>query len=277
MTDDRKRELGQFLRARRARVDRSTFGLPPTTRSRQVGLRREEVAAFAGVSVTWLTWLEQGRDINASRQVLEALARVLSLDPGESTFLLTLGGFAAAKPVPPSTPAAVPAHLQRLLDAVAFPAFAVAADWTIAGWNRPYSRLYSAIESTPVADRNLLWLLFTDPELRRMMMNWRETSKHFVAEFRAEAGLRLGSGGHAELVRRLSETSPEFLEIWRNHDVERFASRQRLFDHPVMGMLEFEHHRMVPSDFPELHLVMYLPSPNTLTEQRFLKPGAGAC
>lgn len=275
MVDDRKHELGEFLRARRSKVDRSTFGLPPTSRSRHAGLRREEVAAFAGVSVTWLTWLEQGRDINASRQVLEALARVLSLDPAESTFLLALGGFTARGPVPADQPASIPEHLQRLLDAVAFPAFAVAADWTIAGWNRPYSFLYSAIDSIPVADRNLLWLLFTDPELRRMMTDWRETSKHFVAEFRAEAGLLIGSGSHADLVGRLSEASPEFLEIWRNHGVERFTSRQRLFEHPSMGMLEFEHHRMVPSDFPDLHLVMYLPISSTLTKDRLslLDPG----
>lgn len=268
MVDNRKKELGDFLRARRARVDRSAFGLPPTGRARTNGLRREEVAAFAGVSVTWLTWLEQGRDINASRQVLEAIARVLSLDAAETTFLLTLGGYTSEGLARTPGPEVMPEHLQRLLDALTFPAFAVASDWTIAGWNRAYQLLYSAIDSIPLGDRNLLWLLFTDPVLRQMMTDWQETSKHFVAEFRAEAGLRLGSGSHAGLLQRLEQASPEFSTIWRNHDVERFTSRQRVFEHPDVGTLEFEHHRFVPSDAPELHVVMYLPMPGSETPER---------
>lgn len=265
MSDERRRELGQFLRDRRSNLVRAELGLPPIGRNRTQGLRREEVASFAAVSVTWYTWLEQGREINASRQVLESVARVLRLTVAETSYLLALGGYA---PVPAAEPAAIeeaPAHLQRLLDSLDFPAFAVAPDWSITGWNRAYAGLYSRIASVDPAERNLLWLIFTDPHLREMLPDWEETSRHFVAEFRAEAGARLGSAAHTALVTRLGAASPEFAQLWADRGVERFASRQRVFLHPVVGELVFEQHRLVPSDAPELHLVMYAPAPGTPT------------
>ncbi|MCU1518284.1 MAG: transcriptional regulator [Pseudarthrobacter sp.] len=265
MGDERRQELGQFLRDRRGNLVRAELGLPPIGRSRTQGLRREEVASFAAVSVTWYTWLEQGRDINASRQVLEAIARVLRLTGAEQSYLLALGGYA---PVPAADVAIIekaPLHLQRLLDALDFPAFAVAPDWGIAGWNQAYAGLYSRIAAVDPADRNLLWLIFTDPHLREMLPDWEETSRHFVAEFRAEAGARLGSAAHTALVSRLGQASPEFAKLWADRGVERFASRQRVFLHPVLGELVFEQHRLVPSDAPELHLVMYTPVPDGLS------------
>ncbi|MBT8161909.1 MULTISPECIES: helix-turn-helix transcriptional regulator [Arthrobacter] len=268
MSEERRRELGQFLRDRRGNLVRAELGLPPIGRSRTLGLRREEVASFAAVSVTWYTWLEQGREINASRQVLEAIARVLGLTGAEKSYLLALGGYT---PVPTAHAGVVeetPAHLQRLLDTLEFPAFAVAPDWGIAGWNRAYAGLYSRIASVDLADRNLLWLIFTDPHLREMLPDWEETSRHFVAEFRAEAGARLGSEAHTALINRLVEASPEFAKLWGDRGVERFASRQRVFLHPAVGELIFEQHRLVPSDAPELHLVMYAPVPGTPTSAR---------
>ncbi|GAB2722287.1 helix-turn-helix transcriptional regulator [Arthrobacter bambusae] len=260
--------MGQFLRDRRGNLVRAELGLPPIGRSRTLGLRREEVASFAAVSITWYTWLEQGREINASRQVLEAIARVLGLTGAEKSYLLALGGYA---PVPDAEVAVIeepPAHVKRLLDSVDFPAFAVAPDWGIAGWNRAYAGLYSRIAAVDLADRNLLWLIFTDPHLREMLPDWEETSRHFVAEFRAEAGARLGSAAHTTLINRLIEASPEFAKLWADRGVERFASRQRVFLHPAVGELVFEQHRLAPSDAPELHLVMYAPVPGTPTSDR---------
>ncbi len=271
MSVERRRELGQFLRDRRGNLVRAELGLPPIGRNRTLGLRREEIAAFAAVSVTWYTWLEQGRDINASRQVLESIARVLTLTAAETAYLLALGGYT---PVPSAEVMAIeqaPDHLQRLLDAFDFPAFAVAPDWGIAGWNRAYAGLYTRIAAVDPADRNLLWLIFTDPHLRQMLPDWEETSRHFVAEFRAEAGARLGSAAHTTLIRRLGEASGQFATLWADRGVERFASRQRVFLHPLAGELVFEQHRLVPSDAPELHLVMYVPVPGTPTADRMGK------
>lgn len=268
MDEERRRELGTFLRDRRTNLVRAEHGLPPIGRSRTLGLRREEIAAFAAVSVTWYTWLEQGRDINASRQVLESVGRVLRLSAAEQAYLLAMGGYAALPLADVATIEAAPPHLQALLDALDFPAFAVAPDWGIAGWNHSYACLYSRIGVVPPEQRNLLWLIFTDPALRRMLPDWEETSRHFVAEFRAEAGPRLGSAAHTALVARLSAASSEFARIWADHGVEGFASRQRIFVHPEVGELTFEHHRLVPSDAPDLHFVLYTPTSGTPTRER---------
>ncbi|WP_104087024.1 helix-turn-helix transcriptional regulator [Arthrobacter sp. GMC3] len=268
MNEERRRELGQFLRDRRTGLVRAEHGLPPIGRSRMLGLRREEIAAFAAVSVTWYTWLEQGRDINASRQVLESIGRVLRLSPAEQSYVLALGGHGAMPPSGSSPVAVVPPHLQALLDALDFPAFAVAPDWGIAGWNHAYACLYSRISQVEPEDRNLLWLVFTDPQLRQMLPDWDITSRNFVAEFRAEAGPRLGSPAHTALVHKLQDASAEFASIWAEHVVLNFASRQRVFNHPTVGELTFEQHRVVPSDVPDLHFVMYVPTSGTPTRER---------
>lgn len=268
MSDERRRELGQFLRDRRGNLVRAELGLPPIGRNRTLGLRREEIASFAAVSVTWYTWLEQGRDINASRQVFESIARVLSLTPAETSYLLAMGGYTPAPATEAATIEQAPDHLQRLLDTFDFPAFAVAPDWGIAGWNRAYAGLYARIATVDPAERNLLWLIFTDPHLREMLPDWEETSRHFVAEFRAEAGARLGSAAHKALIKRLGEANPQFAKLWADRGVERFASRQRIFLHPLAGELVFEQHRLVPSDAPDLHLVMYAPVAGTPTRDR---------
>lgn len=271
MSDGRRQELGQFLRDRRGNLVRAELGLPPIGRNRTLGLRREEIAAFAAVSITWYTWLEQGRDINASRQVLESVARVLTLTSAETAYVLALGGYTPAPSNEVTTVEQAPEHLQRLLDSFDFPAFAVAPDWGIAGWNLAYSGLYTRIATVDPEQRNLLWLIFTDPHLRKMLPDWEETSRHFVAEFRAEAGARLGSAAHTTLIKRLGEASTQFAKLWADRGVERFASRQRVFLHPVAGELVFEQHRLVPSDAPELHLVMYAPVSGTPTKERLQK------
>ena len=274
MNEERRRELGHFLRDRRTGLIRAEHGLPPIGRSRTTGLRREEIAAFAAVSVTWYTWLEQGRDINASRQVLDSIARVLRLSPAERSYVLALGGHAPLPGSGASTIEAMPAHLQALLDAWDFPAFAVAPNWAIAGWNSPYQALYSRISAVDPADRNLLWLVFTDPQLRQMLPDWDITSRNFVAEFRAEAGPRLGSSAHAALVGRLQGASAEFASIWAEHVVLNFSSRQRVFIHPDVGELAFDQHRLVPSDVPDLHFVLYVPTPGTPTRGRLAQLNA---
>lgn len=273
MNEERRRELGQFLRDRRVGLVRAEHGLPPIGRSRLMGLRREEVAAFAAVSVTWYTWLEQGRDINASRQVLDSIGRVLRLTPAEQAYVLGLGGHGAVPAAGADVLDAVPAHLQALLDALDFPAFALTADWGIAGWNHAYQKLYSRIAEVPAEERNLLWLVFTDPALRQMLPDWDITSRNFVAEFRAEAGPRLGSPAHTALITRLQDASAEFVGIWAGRVVLNFASRKRSFLNPHVGELSFDQHRLVPADAPELHFVMYVPTAGTPTRERLARLG----
>ncbi|GAA4194469.1 helix-turn-helix transcriptional regulator [Microbacterium oryzae] len=254
----RREQLGEFLGARRRSASRTALGLPLSARRSDTGLSREEVATLAGVSGSWYTWLEQGRDINVSRQVLVAVSRVLALTADETEYVLAL----AEQEAGPSAPDrdSVPVHLQRLVDALDFPAFVVATDWAIAGWNPRYAWLYPRIATLDVADRNLLWLIYTDPELREMLPDWARDSRRFLAEFRAEAGVRLGAPRHRALVDRLLASSLDFREQWSELEVSRFASRRRMFRHREEGLLAFDHHRLVPSDAVDLHVVMYVPA-----------------
>ena len=254
----RREQLGALLSSRRRAASRSALGLPESSRRGDIGLSREEVAALAGVSGSWYTWLEQGRDIGVSRQVLAAVARVLQLTAAEADYVNGLAAPAEEEPAEEAEES-LPAPLQRLVDALPFPAFVVAPDWAIVGWNAGYAWLYEQIGTLPAEDRNLLWLVYTDPMLRRMLPDWERDSRRFLAEFRAEAGVRLGSERHRALVARLGETSPDFRVQWAEHAVERFASRQRVFRHTYDGRRVFEHHSMVPSDAPGLHVVMYVP------------------
>jgi transcriptional regulator with XRE-family HTH domain len=259
-TEAQRRELAALLRTRRSQLSRADFGLPPVGRSRTDGLRREEVASLSGVSVTWYTWLEQGRDISPSRQVLDAVARTLRLSPAEHAYVLSLVGYSAPVSEPDTTPTPAPGHVQRLLDAlVGSPAFAIAPDWHISAWNAAYAALYPNIKAAPEAERNLLWLVFTDPYVRKLLPAWEADSGRFLAEFRAEAGPLLGDPSVAALVERLRAASPEFRAGWTSHDIQGFSSRERLFHHPDVGDLRLEHHRLTPSDVPGLHLVVYTP------------------
>lgn len=256
--DDRRGELGRFLRSRREQAPRGDYGLPPVGRARDVGLRREEVAYLSGVSVTWYTWLEQGRPINPSRSVLDAVARTLRLTPPEHEYLLSLAGFGLPALAPTRPVEDAPAHVQRLLDALgANPAFALAPDWGIAGWNTAYAELYPNVARVAREDRNLLWLVFTDPAVRELLPDWDETSARFLAEFRAETGTRAGDPAVHALVERLREASPAFRAAWERYDIRGFASRERRFHHPRQGEVALEHHQLAPTDHPDLRLVVY--------------------
>lgn len=253
---DHRAELADFLRARREAVRPEQVGLPRgATRRRTPGLRREEVAMLAGVSLTWYTWLEQGRDIHPSRQVIDALARTLRLSAAEHEYALRLAGQGGA---PGPRADSMPAHLQRLLDAVSpSPSYVITASWSIVGWNDAYEHFYPGVAAAPPAERNLLWLVFTDPAVRSLLGDWAADSRRFLTQFRADAGPRLTDPDVVGLVTRLQAASPEFRTGWASHDVDRFTSAERRFEHPVAGTLLLEHHQLTPVDAPGLQMVVY--------------------
>lgn len=251
--------LGQFLRARRRNLVRAELGMPRTGRTTS-GLRREEVAFLAGVSVTWYTWLEQGRDVTPSRQVLDSLARTMRMSHTEHVYLLALAGYSPPPSTAEPTPVTVPADVQRLLEACAdFPAMAVATDWTVLAWNAAYESVYPNIARVAVADRNFLWLLYTDSYLRALIPDWERTGMYNVASFRAEAGTRLDEPPFADLVARLLQTSDAFRTAWESFDIDTMPSRERRFHHPDVGDLYMEQHILAPSDHPNLRVVTFIP------------------
>jgi hypothetical protein len=255
--------LGDFLTAMRRRLCRDDLGLPPTG-GRRVGLRREEVAYLSAVSITWYTWLEQGRAATPSRQVLNALARTLRLSDAEHTYMLSLAGYTAPRRGTEPVHQVVPAGVRRFLDSmVDFPAYVIAQDWEFLAWNEAYSELYPGLSAVPAADRNLLWLLFTDPYLRDLMPDWELTVRSNVAAFRTEVGSGLSDPPFSDVVERLLEASESFRRVWENHPIEPLSSRTRVFRHPIAGELRYEQYNMRPSDHPGLHVVIYTPLPVT--------------
>lgn len=255
-----RKELGDFLRRKRNAAPRADFDLPPVGRGRTTGLRREEIAFLSGVSLTWYTWLEQGRDINPSRQVIDAVAVNLRLTEVEHDYVLGLVGFTPPPRPELAEPEPVPGHVQHLLDALdPAPSFALTPHWDLAAWNRAYRGLFPGVLDAAPNERNLLLFIFTDPRVRAMLPEWSTTSRQFLAEYRAETGGRMGGAQHVRLVGHLRSVSDDFARAWDEHAVERFESRRRVFDHPSAGRLEFEQVNLLPQDVPDLRVISYLP------------------
>ncbi|MEV1202103.1 helix-turn-helix transcriptional regulator [Microbispora rosea] len=257
----RRAELGAFLRARRARLRPADVGLPegdPALR-RTPGLRREEIAELSGVGVTWYTYLEQGRDISASAQVIDALARALLLDPDEHRHLRDLAGLA-----PPDTPSGEGEprdRLRRLVDAAAPNAASVYdARLDYLAWNTPYALLRHDPLTLPPGRRNLLWMMFTDAGNRARMVHWEPAARALISQFRAAMGHRQGDPAFTTLVTELSEVSPEFREWWADYPVRRFRPATVAIDHPEIGRVDLEMFQLRPAEHPDLLLVLQVPA-----------------
>lgn len=258
----RRAELAAFLRALRARLRPADVGLPEDHRPglrRTPGLRREEVAGLCGVSVTWYTWLEQGRNIAASAQVIDALARALLLDPDQRRHLRGLAGLATA-PGETAVGDVLP-RLRRLVDAAAPNAASIYdLHFDYVAWNTPYVRLRHDPALLPGDRRNLLWMMFTDAANRARMLHWEPAARAVLAQFRAAAGQRPGDPRFATMVAELSEASPEFREWWAQYPVRQFRSATITIDHPEIGRLELEMFQLRPVEHTDLLMVLQVPA-----------------
>lgn len=248
-------ELGEFLRSRRSRLRPSDVGFPDTDRRRAPGLRREEVASIAGLAVSWLARLEQGRAHSVSPEVLASLANALKLDDAERTHLFALAGLRPDHRSP-ATPL-VSKALRVLLDELnPSPAYLLDRAWNLVAWNDAEAALFSGLEGTP----NLLDLVFTDPALSELMVDHAEEQARLVSQFRLHCSDWPGDPDLAAVVERLTAKSPRFKELWEAKDVAVFASTRRVFDHPVQGRIEYDHHRFGALDGSGLQLVVYTPA-----------------
>ncbi|MGW1838612.1 helix-turn-helix transcriptional regulator [Streptomyces sp. NPDC002067] len=256
--EERRRVLAEFLRSRRERVSPKAAGLPSGPRRRTPGLRREEVAALSGVSVTWYTWMEQGRDITVSRQVLESLARVLRLSPAEARHLSALAGHAPPGPAPVRD--AGPA-LHRLVDALdPHPAYVLAPNWDLLAWNRAEAGLIGSPATWADPGRNLLRRVFTHPPVRALLADWPGQARALLEQYRASADRHLGDAAFEELTAELCARSEEFRTWWGTHDVAEFRPARRRFDHPRLGRLTFDYVKLAAVDAPGVTVVSCLPS-----------------
>jgi transcriptional regulator with XRE-family HTH domain len=266
-TSSQRGELAAFLRARRNALTPAEVGLPAGRSRRTPGLRREEIAMLAGVSVTWYTWLEQGRRINVSTDVLEALARALRLDDAERQHLLTLAVRAPAAHA--DDVADVPDALVRLITSMEpAPAYVLGPRWEFLAWNRPQARLYPVIERLDDVERNLLWAMFAEPSVRPLLDDWPAQARRILAEFRAGTAALRDDPQVATLVDRLRAASPEFADWWPQLDVAQFQTRLRRYHHPRAGELVFEYQQLTPSEWPSLRVVCQLPLPGDDSAER---------
>ncbi len=254
----RRRELAAFLRSRRERISPEQVGLPAGGRRRTPGLRREEVAQLAGVGITWYTWLEQGRDINASEQVLDAIATTLHLDPIERSHLYTLAG--AAEPLVERHCKAISEPLRLMLRQLEpFPASIQNARTDVLAFNRTYDVL-NGMSRRPYEDRNILWLAFTDLDFRRSLVDWEDTGPRIVSQFRGAMASHIGEPSWKQLLKRLRAESPEFEALWGQHDISSPENITKRFLHRELGLmrLDFTHLWLGPRS--ELVVKSYTPA-----------------
>lgn len=253
----RRTELASFLRSRRDRITPSDVGIPPGLRRRTPGLRREEVAQLSGVSVTWYTWLEQGRPIKVSDQILNAIARTLRLNDAERDHLYHL----ADVPVTPVTANAAPITptVQSILDSMTgFPAAALNSRWDLLGWNASCAALWPGLTG-PESSRNVLWELFVTPEDRRCFVNRTTGLPHMVASFRAAFGQHLDDPNWTELIHGLAAASPEFAHLWATHDVSAPPTQTMTYRHAAVGELSFTLTRLDIAATADTYLTVWTP------------------
>ncbi|WP_097237949.1 MULTISPECIES: helix-turn-helix transcriptional regulator [unclassified Streptomyces] len=260
--DRRRTELARFLKACRARVTPEDVGLVPGLRRRTPGLRREEVAQLAGVGVTWYTWLEQGRPINASEQVLLAVARALRLDGTEREHLFRLAGMAPSRFPQPAPPELSPS-IQVILDSLApLPAAVSNTRFDVLSFNGPYRSLFGTERMRPShgAFFNSLWCMLVAPPCCNPCGNREESLPRMVAVLRAAYGKHVGEPAWEEHVQRLSARSEEFRELWARQEVAPPETWLRVFRHPEVGLLRLNATYLTMPGVQECYIVVYVPA-----------------
>jgi transcriptional regulator with XRE-family HTH domain len=255
----RRRQSGEFLRSRRERLTPSDVGLPDGFRRRTPGLRREEVALLAGVGVTWYTWLEQGRDVQPSAEVLSALADALRLNAAERRHLYILND----RPPPearPRGPERVEPPLLRMLDSLTNqPAYVLGRRWDVLAWNRAAEFLFGDYGKLGGDERNIIHMVFANKAHRKLLIDWDELAPTSLAMFRADSARYAGDPDFERLIDALKRVSPEFRELWSRQDVLRSLGSQKRIRHPVVGQMTFESASFAVTGQADMKLIVYTP------------------
>ncbi|MFI7037536.1 helix-turn-helix transcriptional regulator [Microbispora rosea] len=274
---DNRSDIRDFLTSRRAKLAPERVGLPTSGRRRVPGLRREEVAALAGVSTEWYTRLEKGHIGGVSESVLEAVAQALLLNEDERTYLLDLAR--AARPARRRSPrrkdVKIPAAVQWMVDSMTMaPAFVRDGRLDIVASNALCRALYSPMfDSDTTGDRgcaNFARYFFLDPGSADFFVDWEEGARATVAVLRAEAGREPHDRALRELVGELSTLSPDFRTMWASHDVRIRHEGVKRLDHPDVGRLEMTFRSLnLPLPQQAVHdLIIYTAEPGTPSEDR---------
>lgn len=270
MNNEKQRyiELADFLKTRRARILPSQAGLSSAARRRTPGLRREEVAQLAGIGITWYTWLEQGRPIRVSNQVIESLSRVLMLDKQERIHLYLL----ANQPLPAEIPGyqgTISPVLQHVLDnMVLCPSLVSDQRWNVIGWNKAACAILGDFSKMSARDRNIVWAMFTDKKFKQLYPDWEQHAKGLLGRFRSTCGQYIEDSWLAQFIDDLKQESDEFRMWWQLHEIKSNNEVYKRLNHPDAGLLEFEVSNFDISDHSGLKMIVHIPLPGTDTSEK---------
>jgi transcriptional regulator with XRE-family HTH domain len=252
--------LGQLLRSRRERLTPADVGLPPGSRRRTPGLRREEVALLANLSTTYYTFLEQGRTVRPSSQVLDALAAALRMSAAERRYLQVLAygpdGGAAAAPAEQLDPAV--ADLVQRLDP--FPTLVKGRRWDVLVANPAARELFSDWSALPAGERNLVRWMFTADRAREVYLEWESEARAMLGRFRLAAARHPHDPGFERLIAELQRESEHVRAWWPGHDVQAVGNGSKKLRHPRLGPVDYSHVVLQVADSPEQTIVTYSPA-----------------
>ena len=246
--------LGDFLRSRRHRLDPAALGLEPAPRRRAPGLRREEVAARAGISCEWYVKLEQGREVSASAGTIAALARALVLDDGEVAHLRRLAG---RGPLTPFVRETVPEIIDLIIRSLPEPAYMTGARWDVLTWNAAADRLFGFSTMAEV-ERNILRYMLAAPAARALFgAGWAAEAQRMIALFRTTYDQLGGDPAFQEMVTDLSAISAEFREWWSSHHVATPSAGLKVLSLKAGGRETYAYASLQANDDPRLKLALY--------------------
>ncbi|UFJ40341.1 helix-turn-helix transcriptional regulator [Brevibacillus humidisoli] len=269
----RRQALSVFLKAKRAKILPESVGLASGTRRRTPGLRREEVAQLAGISTTWYTWLEQGRDIRMSTSVLDCIANALQLTIDERKYLYALAlesGSAAnlGKEEPPE----ISPSLQKILQELRFcPTIISDRRYDIVGWNDAAANVFLDFGTIPFEQRNMIRLLFTRKELQRLAVNWEHFVRGFLAIFRAYYGQYAEDHWYDQFLEEMKAIHPDFDDLWQQSEVKSAPEVLIQFRHAKAGKMQFHLTSLQVQGSSDLRCSIYTPDPHSPTESKLKK------
>lgn len=266
----RLQALSAFLKGQRAKISPESVGLPPGTRRRTPGLRREEVAQLAGVSTTWYTWLEQGRDIQVSSSVLDCVASALQLNADERRYLYSLALESGAEPYTVKHEAVqISPSLQKIITELKYcPVMISDRKCNIVGWNRAAAYVFLDFDRIPPEERNMIRLLFTRREFQRLAVNWEQFASGFLSMFRSYYGQYVEDEWYDHFLEEMKNGHPDFNRMWEQSQVSYAPEVHLEFRHAKAGKMVYELTSLKVYGNDDLRCSIYTPAPDTTTEAK---------
>ncbi|WP_236575434.1 helix-turn-helix domain-containing protein [Paenibacillus sp. USDA918EY] len=266
--------LGEFIKSRRERLQPSEAGIQPLPgRRRTPGLRREEVSYLAHISVTYYTWLEQGKEVNPSPEVLFSISKALQLDEDEQKHLFDLANVDVASVVTvPNNGGPDAEVLQKIVDQLHYPSFITDEGTDVIAWNRAAELIVADFGSLPKSERYMMNIMFLKPDYRARLVNWEGFARYSVAVLRASFDLYKNNPLHMERFEHLRRESEEFSHFWELYEIKQKRLTTALFRLPDAQEMEFVLHSAAAIDNdPGLHWCFFVPVPGSGTEERLLR------